>query len=92
MLTTTGVARLTRLADLLDTVKPEQFWLQAWFASRKLTQDELNGLSAWESAEPPGYTETECGTVACAVGHALRLPEFNDAGFLPRRRRRRARL
>lgn len=84
MLTTTGVARLTRLADLLDTVKPEEFWLQAWFASRKLTEKELAGLFAWDDQGPPDYTETECGAVACAIGHALRLPEFNAAGFLPR--------
>ena len=45
--------RLTKLAEHLRTVSPENFNMENW----------------------------QCGTAACAVGHACMIPEFNSQGL-----------
>ena len=60
---TTGLKRLLRLADHLDTVKKKTFDMCVW------------------------RYDTECGAVACAVGHACTIPEFKRAGLSIRQNR-----
>ena len=71
--------RLTVLADHLDSVPPDRFWLGTWFANRMPTDREIdNEELLYEDEE---FQRTDCGTVACAIGHACRIPEFNALGF-----------
>lgn len=62
------VDRLNRLADHLDTVPVEQFDLQDWVGAANLGPDGFEIVAG-------------CGTVACAVGHACLMPEFQDEGL-----------
>lgn len=49
--------RLLRLADWLDRVDPERFYMCTW------------------------AQKDECGTTACAMGHACDIPEFKALGL-----------
>lgn len=53
---------------------------------QQLYIDRLLRLADHLEAVPPerfnlGEWESECGTVACAIGHACRIPEFQAAGL-----------
>lgn len=71
--------RLTTLAAHLDLLPDELFYLGAWFASRKPTDRELDDEMFVLDAED--FESNDCGTIACAVGHACRIPEFQTAGL-----------
>lgn len=63
-----NIERLTKLAELLDTVPPERFNMDYWgLASAYSNLKELN--------------VAECGTSACALGWACSIPEFQAAGL-----------
>lgn len=50
------------------------FDMNVFYSSRKLTAHERFGAFG-------GYGAPECGTRACAAGHAARIPEFRKAGL-----------
>lgn len=66
------IDRLETLANYLDSIPDRKFDLISWFNSDKNMHDLV----------PTNFTDfNECGTTACACGHAAFIPEFNDAGF-----------
>lgn len=77
-----NVERLTKMAELLDKVSAEHkpFNLGYWSHKAEVLEDfELK-----ETARASGLTVSEvheCGTVACAVGHACQDNWFNEQGL-----------
>ena len=62
-----NIERLTKLAELLDTVPPDRFNMDYWGLTPRGGPEELNIV--------------ECGTSACALGWACSIPEFRAAGL-----------
>jgi len=80
-----NIERLTKLAELLDKVDEQRkpFNLSVWVRS----PTELTGLDLEDTAAASGLTREEvtsheCGTVACAVGHACLDSWFNEQGLI----------
>lgn len=64
--------RLQILVDYLKTIPDRKFDLASWANTNKWHVDnKLQNLTDFN----------ECGTVACACGHAATIPEFNALGF-----------
>ncbi len=59
---TVRLDRLTTLANYLDTIEEEDFYLGSWKCMKR-------------------FNNPECGTKACAIGHACDIPEFKEAGL-----------
>lgn len=79
-----NIERLTKLAELLDKVAAERkpFNLSVWVRSPA----ELVGMDLEDTATASGLAmeevaSHECGTVACAIGHACLDPWFNEQGL-----------
>ena len=64
--------RLLKLAAHLRTVPPDSFNLSQWVAPAH------NGMDKDQVVNSIVHS---CGTVACAVGHACCMPEFNKQGL-----------
>ena len=64
-----GIQRLLMLADFLETVPEKKFDINVWRRDK----------NSWDISD--GNLITECGTVACAVGWACALPEFQKMGL-----------
>jgi hypothetical protein len=82
LMTTVTVLRLDRLtilANHLDTVSKNRFYLGSWFCNRIPTDEELQ--AEYDPHDPSDFRTDDCGTVGCAVGHACWMPEFNAAGL-----------
>lgn len=62
-----NIERLTKLAELLDTVPPDRFNMDYWGLAPHGDLEDLN--------------IAECGTAACALGWACSIPEFRAAGL-----------
>ena len=79
-----NIERLTKLAELLDKVAEERkpFNLSMWVrSSTELTDMDLGDTAAASGLTKEGVANHECGTVACAVGHACLDPWFNEQGL-----------
>lgn len=63
-----NIERMTRLRNYLrDNVRDEKFNLGTWVGTV---------TKPWK-----GLQDLSCGTVACAMGHAASIPEFQAAGL-----------
>lgn len=67
---------LLRVADILDTVKPERFNLSQWVEDRA----EPQGLFI-RALRKIGLIDPVCGTSACAIGYAASNKWFRGRGF-----------
>lgn len=67
-----NIDRLTKLADLLDTVPVDKFDLNYWGEARTRYSPAPEHLD---------IAKDECGTTACACGWACTIPEFREAGL-----------
>lgn len=68
-----SLRRLQILVDHLKNVNPRKFDLREWAYS-----------AVWRNQCPvtlDEVTNPECGTTACAVGHACTIPEFQKLGL-----------
>ncbi|WP_180056157.1 MULTISPECIES: hypothetical protein [unclassified Acinetobacter] len=62
---------LLELADFLDKLDPNRFDIRTW---RRPSKDSVGFVSDEQLL-------TDCKTVACAIGWAVTLPKWKDAGF-----------
>lgn len=62
------IDRMEKLASYLRTVPEEKFFFNSWFGH----------------IDSPNDNPSECGTVACALGWACMIPEFNRDGLKAR--------
>ena len=62
---------LLELADFLDKLDPNRFDIRTW---RRPSKDSVGFVSDEQLL-------TDCNTVACAIGWAVTLPKWKDAGF-----------
>jgi hypothetical protein len=70
----TGAKRLETLAEHLKTVPTVRFDLHSW--------SKISGMSRASGKEiEKSIKKNECGTTACACGHAATIPEFKKLGF-----------
>jgi hypothetical protein len=78
--TNIGLARLKTLLAFIRKVPDEQLNLSSWVAD----QSDLDAFTIMRNG--PQLIDNQpvkavCGTVACAVGWACAMPEFNKAGM-----------
>lgn len=66
--------RLMVLAAYLSKLNPRKFYFGTWFGNPPVV-----------SSETLEVTPGECGTNACALGHAATMPYFNRLGLKYRR-------
>lgn len=66
-----GIERLLRLADLLETLPSNAFYIGDW----KVTVEEIDKWKNWKKGKP------RCGFAACACGWAIEDPWFQEQGF-----------
>lgn len=62
---------LLELADFLEKLDPNRFDIRTW---RRPSKDSVGFVSDEQLI-------TDCKTVACAIGWAVTLPKWKDAGF-----------
>ena len=62
---------LLELADFLEKLDPNRFDIRTW---RRPSKDSVGFVSDEQLV-------TDCKTVACAIGWAVTLPNWKDAGF-----------
>lgn len=62
---------LLELADFLEKLDPNRFDIRTW---RRPSKDSVGFVSDEQLL-------TDCNTVACAIGWAVTLPNWKDAGF-----------
>lgn len=62
----TPTEKLLKLADYLETVEDEHFAMDIWYYRK----DNKKIARTWD-----------CGTSACALGHACFIPEFKKEGL-----------
>lgn len=74
-----NVARLNTLASFLKTLPMDVFDISSWYCGNMQSNMEL-------LSRPDAIAAAhECGTSACAMGWAVTIPEFKEAGLKPYR-------
>ena len=81
-----NIERLTKLAELLDKVVEERkpFNLYCWTDEIDRSQGEgvFKSIASASDMTEEELSKHECGTVACAVGHACLDSWFNEQGLI----------
>lgn len=73
--------RLLRLASRMEKVKAEHFDIGTWYDPRKVMGFDDLAEKAEFSEDKILLREGFCGSVACVLGHAALIPEFNNQGL-----------